>query len=80
MTALEMMEKAKKMMEKAKAVEKAEKEKNILALGKILKRHVDEDFTNCTVQNLRLECTGIVGTDAKSEKKKAVNIAAVEEQ
>lgn len=68
MNAKRMMEKAQEMMERAKQIEKQEREKAQVALGKLLQRHVDEDFKNCTIDCLKRECINITNSDKKKLK------------
>lgn len=91
MNAQEMLEKAKKLMEKAKAAEKAEKEKikatekaerekNILLLGQILLRHFQEDFKNCSVEKLKTECRDKLKIEKNGSEKSKIKAEEVEEK
>ena len=81
MNAKHMMEKAQEMMERAKQIEKQEREKIQVAFGKLLQRHVDEDFKNCTIDYLKMECIEIMNSDKKksmSSNRKPKTVSGVE--
>lgn len=71
MRADELREKAKQLLEQAKETEKRDRERAMTMFGKILLKHYENGFKDCTIEKLKTECKEAVNPDSKKSKSEA---------